>query len=95
MRLPTPMLSKPGPLPTGDGWMFEPKWDGFRAIVSTVDGLGVHSRSGWQMAGRIPEFAALPPGLVLDGELVAFEGDDPWFPHVCDRILHGRDIPVV
>jgi ATP-dependent DNA ligase len=37
----------------------------------------------------------LPSGLVLDGELIALKGDHPWFPSVCDRILHGRDIPVV
>jgi ATP-dependent DNA ligase len=29
------MLSRPGPLPSGSGWSFELKWDGFRAIVST------------------------------------------------------------
>jgi ATP-dependent DNA ligase len=29
-----PMLAKPSPaLPEGEGWLFEPKWDGFRAIV--------------------------------------------------------------
>ena len=29
-----PMLAKLAPeLPAGDGWLFEPKWDGFRAIV--------------------------------------------------------------
>jgi bifunctional non-homologous end joining protein LigD len=89
------MLSKNGPLPTGDGWSFEPKWDGFRAIVSTLDGLSVKSRRGWQMKQRVPELAGLPEGLVLDGELVAFQGSDPWFPSVCDRILHGRDIPIV
>jgi ATP-dependent DNA ligase len=33
MLLPDPMLAKPGPLPTSDGWSYEPKWDGFRAIV--------------------------------------------------------------
>jgi len=33
LRLPDPMLSRPGPLPTGSGWSFEVKWDGFRAIV--------------------------------------------------------------
>lgn len=35
LRLPDPMLSRPGPLPTGSRWSFELKWDGFRAIVST------------------------------------------------------------
>ena len=29
-----PMLAKPTPeLPVGDGWRYEPKWDGFRALV--------------------------------------------------------------
>ena len=29
-----PMLAKRvGELPSGDGWVFEPKWDGFRALV--------------------------------------------------------------
>jgi bifunctional non-homologous end joining protein LigD len=89
------MLSRSGPLPYGQGWSYEPKWDGFRAIVSTLDGLSVRSRRGWQMRQRVPELADLPPGLVLDGELVAFEGPDPWFPHICERILHGRDRSVL
>jgi bifunctional non-homologous end joining protein LigD len=91
-----PMLSRVGPLPSGAGWSFEVKWDGFRAIVSTVDGLAVHSRRGWNMTGRVPELQELPPGLVLDGELVAFREGNPWFPDLCARILHGHHyIPVV
>jgi bifunctional non-homologous end joining protein LigD len=89
------MLSKAGPMPVGAGWSFEAKWDGFRAIVSTVDGLTVRSRRGWHMEARLPELEALPGGLVLDGEIVAFREGDPWFPYVGDRILHGRDVPVV
>jgi ATP-dependent DNA ligase len=41
------MLARSGELPTGDGWAYELKLDGFRAIVSTVDGLRVRSRRGW------------------------------------------------
>src|SRR5436190_554396 len=40
------MLSRPGPVPQGD-YAYEVKWDGFRAMVSTVDGLRVRSRRGW------------------------------------------------
>jgi ATP-dependent DNA ligase len=40
------MLSRSGPLPLGQAWSFEVKWDGFRAIVSTEDGLRVRSRRG-------------------------------------------------
>jgi bifunctional non-homologous end joining protein LigD len=43
------MLAHSGPLPTGQGWRFELKWDGFRALVSTEDGLRVRSRRGWNM----------------------------------------------
>jgi ATP-dependent DNA ligase len=39
-----PMLLRTGPIPSGEGWVFELKWDGFRAIVSTEDGLRVRSR---------------------------------------------------
>jgi ATP-dependent DNA ligase len=37
------MLSRTGSLPIGPKWSFEVKWDGFRAIVSTEDGLRVWS----------------------------------------------------
>jgi bifunctional non-homologous end joining protein LigD len=62
------MLSRPGPLPLGSEWSFELKWDGFRAIVSTEDGLYVRSRRGWDMTTVLPELRRLPAGLVLDGE---------------------------
>ncbi len=60
------MLSRPAPLPSGSGWSFELKWDGFRAIVSTEDGLRVRSRRGWNMTAMLPELRGLPAGLVLD-----------------------------
>ena len=66
------MLARAGGLPTGDGWAHEVKWDGFRAIVSTEDGLRVRSRRGWNMTMQLLELADLPDGLVLDGEIVAF-----------------------
>ena len=64
MRLPDPMLLRAGPIPTGPGWSFEVKWDGFRALVSTVDGLRVRSRRGWDMTPSLPELRSLPAGLV-------------------------------
>ena len=81
LRLPDPMLTRPADLPLGPAYAFEVKWDGFRAIVSTLDGLRVRSRRGWDMTERLPELASLPEGLVIDGELVAL-GDDgrPSFP---------------
>ena len=69
------MLLRPGAIPQGDGWSYELKWDGFRAIVSTEDGLRVRSRRGWNMTTHVPELETLPRGLVLDGELVAFNNE--------------------
>jgi bifunctional non-homologous end joining protein LigD len=93
--LPAPMLLRPGPIPTGTAWSFEVKWDGFRALVSTVDGLRVRSRRGWNMTPLLPELRSLPAGLVLDGELVAFDNGVPHFPHLTRRLLHGdRSIAV-
>src|SRR4051794_15978000 len=91
MPLPTaPMLSRPGEIPAGPGWSFEVKWDGFRGLVSTEDGLRVRSRRGWDMTALLPELADLPPGLVLDGELVAFNDEgNPHFPLLSRRILQG------
>ena len=88
------MLAKAGPLPTGPGWSYEVKWDGFRALVSTVDGLKVRSRRGWNMTEALPELRRMPEGLVLDGELVAFNSaGDPHFPLLSARILN-RDTSV-
>jgi bifunctional non-homologous end joining protein LigD len=89
------MLARPDRLPGGD-YAYEVKFDGFRAIVSTEDGLRVQSRRGWSMEDRMHELAGLPRGLVLDGELVAFGLDGrPSFPLLARRVLHGRDaIPV-
>jgi bifunctional non-homologous end joining protein LigD len=45
------------------------------------------------MTHAVPELAALPPGLVLDGELVAWHEGEPFFPHVCHRVLN-RDLTI-
>jgi bifunctional non-homologous end joining protein LigD len=88
------MLAKTGPLPAGPGWSHEVKWDGFRALVFTVEGLKVRSRRGWNMTEALPELRGLPDGLVLDGELVAFnKAGDPHFPLLSKRILN-RDTSV-
>jgi hypothetical protein len=81
------MLARPGTLPTGAGWSYELKWDGFRAIVRRGREFRVRSRRGWNMTPLLRELEALPVDAVLDGELVAL-GDDGWpyFPDVCDRL---------
>jgi len=55
------------------------------------DGLAVRSRRGWNMTPVLPELRSLPTGLVLDGELVAWKGSEPYFPLVCRRVVN-RDM---
>ena len=76
-----PMLAKRvDELPAGDGWIFEPKWDGFRCLVfRDGDELLLQSRDEKPLNRYFPELvaallAALPPRCVLDGELVVAKG---------------------
>jgi len=63
-------------LPDGEGWTYEPKWDGFRC-VAFVDGDDVHlqSRNGKALTRYFPEIAFPAGRFVLDGELVAASFD--------------------
>jgi ATP-dependent DNA ligase len=84
------MLARSGPLPTGRGWAFEVKLDGFRCLVDTYEGFRARSRRGWNMTALLPELEALPEDLQLDGELVAFdERGHPDFHRLGRRMLHG------
>ncbi|MDQ3295699.1 MAG: ATP-dependent DNA ligase [Myxococcota bacterium] len=72
-----PMLAKlSNGLPEGDGWIFEPKWDGFRALVfKSGEDLLIQSRDKKPLGRYFPELevslrAALPDRCVLDGEVV-------------------------
>jgi ATP-dependent DNA ligase len=72
-----PMLAKASiDLPAGDGWLYEPKWDGFRALVfRDGDELLVQSRDGKPLDRYFPELAEplranLPVRCVVDGEVV-------------------------
>ena len=76
------MLSRSAPLPLGSAWSYELKWDGFRALVSTEEGLLVRSRRGWDMTALLPELREIPQCLLLDGELVAWCDSAPYFPDV-------------
>jgi ATP-dependent DNA ligase len=72
-----PMLAKAAKdLPDGDGWLYEPKWDGFRALVfRDGDELLIQSRDRKPLDRYFPELAEplranLPQRCVLDGEIV-------------------------
>jgi len=63
-------------LPAGDTWIFEPKWDGFRALVfRDGDEILIQSRDAKPLNRYFPELleplrSALPARCVLDGEIV-------------------------
>src|SRR4051794_34310146 len=58
-------------LPAGDGWAYEPKWDGFRSIAF-VDGddVRLQSRNGRDLTRYFPELRFPSGRYVLDGEIV-------------------------
>jgi bifunctional non-homologous end joining protein LigD len=77
-----PMLARTGPLQGDDSrWAYEIKWDGVRAIAYAEGGrLRLEARSGRDITPRYPELRELGRALagheaVLDGEVVAFDGD--------------------
>src|SRR6188768_3831144 len=72
-----PMLAKRvSALPAGDGWIFEPKWDGFRTLIfRDGDEILIQSRDEKPLNRYFPELleplrSQLPPRCVLDGEIV-------------------------
>lgn len=71
-----PMLAKlADTIPSGDDWLYEPKWDGFRSIVFHDDDAYIQSRDLKPLARYFPELQSelervLPRPLVLDGEVV-------------------------
>src|SRR6266436_5333065 len=71
------MLAKRvGELPVGGTWIFEPKWDGFRALVFREgDEILIQSRDEKSLNRYFPELlellrSQLPARCVLDGEIV-------------------------
>jgi ATP-dependent DNA ligase len=76
-----PMLAKKvSALPDGDGWLFEPKWDGFRMLAfRDGDQLLIQSRDEKPLDRYFPELVEtlkrqLPQRCVLDGEIVIARG---------------------
>jgi bifunctional non-homologous end joining protein LigD len=82
-----PMLATVGTeIPNGEEWTFEPKYDGIRILAFVADGsVSLLSRNGNSKTAQFPEIVSALAGLsrarkkpfVLDGELVALDGDAP------------------
>src|SRR5437899_7420916 len=79
-------------IPEGDVWQFEPKWDGFRAIVfRDGDDVAIQSKSGQPLARYFPEIVEAFQSLrvkqfVIDGEIVVPVGGRLSFDHLLQRI---------
>ncbi|HEY1678607.1 MAG TPA: ATP-dependent DNA ligase [Candidatus Sulfotelmatobacter sp.] len=78
-----PMLAKRiEELPPGDDWIFEPKWDGFRALIfRDEDEIFIQSRDQKPLNRYFPELieplqSALPRRCVLDGEIVIVRNNE-------------------
>jgi bifunctional non-homologous end joining protein LigD len=69
-------------LPTGEGWLYEPKWDGYRAIVTVASGeVTFTSRTGNDLTKRFDDLARrVATGIrstdaALDGEICALDDE--------------------
>jgi ATP-dependent DNA ligase len=69
-------------LPAGEDWIFEPKWDGFRALIfRDGDEIHIQSRDEKPLNRYFPELvdslrSTLPPRCVLDGEIVIVKDNE-------------------
>lgn len=79
-------------VPTGGEWIHEIKWDGVRLLADvTRDRVRLTSRNENDVSGGYPELQALAGrDLLLDGEVVVFDGGRPSFGALAER-MHVRD----
>lgn len=95
--LPRTVRALPDETELAGGAAYEPKFDGYRALVFVQAGVcRIHSRHGRDITGSFPEIAAaavehVPSGVVLDGELVVWGEDTSDFTDLRDRLArHDR-----
>lgn len=95
----TPMLAKLHDAPfDSPEWLFEIKWDGYRAIAETGKNLRLYSRNGLSFEEHFPvifnELKKIRKNVVIDGEIVAFDKRGmPQFQLIQQHAL-TRDTPI-
>ena len=94
-----PMLAKPISKPfSSRDWIFETKWDGFRAITYVKDNFfTVLSRNGNEFKRNFPEIeeiTRLAKNVVVDGEIVVMKNGKVDFHSLQERghLVSGKDI---
>jgi bifunctional non-homologous end joining protein LigD len=84
-----PMLARLAPEPfSSKAWIFEIKWDGFRAIAYVNEALSLKSRNGKELKYNFPELEELrqlTQNVVLDGEIVVMKEGKPDFQALLER----------
>ena len=84
-----PMLAKLAPQPfSGKDWIFEIKWDGFRAIAYINEEFSLRSRNQKELKYNFPELeelSRLARNVVLDGEIVVMKEGKPDFQALLER----------
>jgi DNA ligase D-like protein (predicted ligase)/DNA ligase D-like protein (predicted 3'-phosphoesterase) len=84
-----PMLARLAQQPfSGKDWLFEIKWDGFRAVAYVNDVLSLRSRNGKELKYNFPELEELRQlarNVVLDGEIVVMKEGKPDFQALLER----------
>lgn len=92
------MLATPvDEVPDGPGVVHEPKWDGWRCVAfREAGGVYLQSRAGRNLTMYFPDVTravrTLPPGVVLDGELIVFERGRTNFAQLQRRVTAGRGL---
>ncbi|HUR51958.1 MAG TPA: non-homologous end-joining DNA ligase [Mycobacteriales bacterium] len=85
-----PMLAVAGPLPLGQAWAYEVKWDGYRVLARVEGGrTTLRSRRGRDVTLELPEVQLDVPDCLLDGEVVALVDGKPEF-----QALQTRSVPL-
>ncbi len=90
-----PMLATTADKPfSGEEWLFEIKWDGYRAIADLTEDVKLYSRNGLSFLGKYPSIekalASQEHQMILDGEIVAYnDADKPDF----QTLQHYDDNP--
>nr|WP_315379442.1 DNA ligase D [uncultured Sphingomonas sp.] len=83
-------------VPTGNQWLHEIKYDGYRALIATGSGgPKIYTRSGLDWTEKFPGIAeaaaTLPPGALIDGEIVAMQDGKPDFSTLQEAISAGGE----
>ena len=95
------MLAKSVSKPfSGKNWIFEIKWDGFRAIAYVDDFFTIQSRNGKELKNFFPELEELRQSakkVVVDGEIVTMKQGKVDFHSLQERgyVISARDLKLL